>query len=162
LCQGTPEAARSTHFELWKDDAALHDVAAALIPGLDPNPAAHWLAAEGAGETLVWWENSRPSAFAVLRRIPRRMEGLQTYLTVEAAGCLPDAVREWPRYLGEMQTYARNLGKSGLVLPISAEQTILLRSALDAGLRIVHTRVRMVAGEFPSGPDTILMLTLAM
>ena len=103
-----------------------------------------------------------PVCFAVLRHAPRRQGSLQAYLTVEAAACLPRVADEWPRFLAEMQAYAEGRGRAGLVLPVNADQTALLGSALDAGMRIVQTRVRMVRGGALGGPDDLLMLTLAM
>ena len=61
-----------------------------------------------------------------------------------------------------MQAYAEGRGRAGLVLPVNADQTALLDSVLDAGMRIVQTRVRMVRGGALGGPDDLLMLTLAM
>jgi GNAT superfamily N-acetyltransferase len=164
LCQGTPERThKGTHFEIWNEGSqALFDITSRLVPGLDPTPIARWLIEEQAGETLVWREAGEPAAFAVLRLTPRRLEALQTYLSVEVAACLPEAASHWPRYLSEMQTYAQSLGKIGIVLPINTRQTELLQSALSAGLQIVHTRVRMIAGGDLGAPDALLMLTLAM
>lgn len=162
LCQGTPSTAPSTQFEVWRAGDTLAEVANALVPGLDPTPAARWLAAEDGGDTLLWHENGHPAAFAVLRTTPRRHESMQAYLTVEALGCLPDAAAHWSRYLGEIQAYARGLGKMGLVLPVNARQSALLRGVLDAGFRIVHTRVRMVDGPPIGAPDALMALTLAM
>jgi hypothetical protein len=132
------------------------------MPGLDPTPAARWLIEEAAGETLVWTEAGQPVAFAALRGAPRRIENVPTYLTVEAAACLPEAAEQWPRYLGEMQTYAEQQGKYGIVLPVNTSQVKLLRYALEAGFRIAHTRVRLVIGDAIGRPDALLMLTLAM
>ncbi|MCZ7541745.1 MAG: GNAT family N-acetyltransferase [Anaerolineae bacterium] len=162
LLQGEVLAASSTHFEVWSGGGALREVAGRLAPGLDPTPAARWLDDEEAGRTLIWREDGQAVAFAVLRHKPRRLEGMQTHLTVEAAACLPGAVEHWPRYLSEMQLYAERLGQMGLVLPVNGQQSALLEWALAAGLRIVHTRVRMVSGHDLGGADDLLMLTLAM
>ncbi len=162
LCQGAPEAAETTHFEIWSGDRSLCTVAEQIIPGLDPTPAGRWLFEEGGGETLVWHENGHPVAFAALRHAARRMENMHTHLTVEVAACLPEAAAHWPSYLAEMQTYARSVGKMGLLLPINGAQVKLLRSTLDSGMQIVHSRVRMASGERLGGPDDILMMTLAM
>ncbi|MBN2303107.1 MAG: GNAT family N-acetyltransferase [Anaerolineae bacterium] len=167
LCQGAPPPAAITTFTRWDnalepEQSALREIASCLMPGLDPSPAARWLIAEEAGETLIWWERDRPVAFAVLRSGPRRMDTAQGYLTIEAAGCLPTAAARWPRYLSEIQAYGEDLHKAGLVLPVNARQIGLLRAALDAGLRIVHTRVRMVQGAPLGDHDALLLLTLAM
>ena len=162
LLQGEVLAASSTHFEVWSGGGALREVAGRLAPGLDPTPAARWLDDEEAGRTLIWREDGQAVAFAVLRHKPRRLEGMQTHLTVEAAACLPGAAEHWPRYLSEMQLYAERLGQMGLVLPVNGQQSALLEWALAAGLRIVHTRVRMVSGHDLGGADDLLMLTLAM
>ncbi len=162
LLQGEVPAAESTHFEVWDGGGALREVAGRLAPGLDPTPAARWLEDEEAGRSLVWHEDGEAVAFAVLRHKPRRLEGMQTHLTIEAAACLPQAAGRWPRYLREMQAYAERLGQMGLVLPVNGRQPALLGSALAAGLRIVHTRVRMVNGHDLGGADDLLMLTLAM
>lgn len=162
LCQGSPPPSQETHFETWCGDDALRRVASQIVPGLDPTPAAVWLDEEGAGETLVWREDGAPAAFAILRSTPRRLEGAQAYLTVEAAACLPQAAIHWPRYLRETQTYAERQAKLGIVLPINAAQIDLLRDALDAGMRVVHTRVRMATSAALERPDAILLLTLAM
>jgi len=162
ICQGALQAAATTHFTVWEEGTALRDIASRLVPGLDPTPAAHWLHDEESGRTLVWQEDSTPVAFAVLRHMARRLEGTQMYLTAEAAMCLPEAAPHWPRYLSEMQAYAQNLGKAGLSLPVNARQIGLLRAMLDAGLEIVHTRVRMVQGPPLGAPDAILMITMAM
>jgi len=162
LCQGAVKAAPSTHFEIWSGGDELRLIASQLLPGLDPSPAARWLLSEAGGETLIWHEHNQPVAFAILRAAPRRLEGFQTVLTLEAAGCLPAAAYHWPRYLSEMQAYARTQNKSGLALPVNARQTDLLRTTLEAGYQIIHTRVRMAIGDFIGSPDAILMLTLAM
>lgn len=163
LCQGSPETAESTHFELWTTgDRALCTVAEQIIPSLDPTPAARWLFEEGAGETLIWHEDGHAVAFAALRNAPRRMDNMHTHLTIEVAACLPEAAAHWPRYLSEMQAYARSVGKMGLLLPINAAQVNLLRRTLDSGMQIVHSRVRMVSGARLGGPDDILIMTLAM
>lgn len=162
LLQGEVLAASSTHFEVWSGGGALREVAGRLAPGLDPTPAARWLDDEEAGRTLLWREDGEAVAFAVLRHKPRRLEGMQTHLTVETAACLPGAAEHWPRYLSEMQLYAERLGQMGLVLPVNGQQSALLEWALAAGLRIVHTRVRMVSGHDLGGADDLLMLTLAM
>ncbi len=163
LCRGTPPPVSPTHFTFWQPgDPALREVTSSVLPGLDPTPAAHWLARENAGVTLVWHEAGRPSAFAALRTRARRQDGLHIYLTVEAAACHPDAEQHWPRYLREMHTYGRGLGKNGIVLPINAQHITLLRATLNAGMRIIHSRVRMAAGPAIGGPDARLVLTLAM
>jgi ribosomal protein S18 acetylase RimI-like enzyme len=162
LCQGAPHAASETHFDRWAGGDELHTVAACLLPDLDPTPAARWLADELAGDTLIWREGGKPVAFAMLRGAPRRIDNIPTYLTVEAAACLPEAAERWPRYLGEMQAYAERSDKFGVVLPINTRQINLLRRSLEAGFRIVHSRVRMASGEAIGTPDAILMLTLAM
>jgi predicted N-acetyltransferase YhbS len=162
ICQGAPPAASATHFTLWDGGTALRDIALRLVPGLDPTPAARWLHNEESGQTLIWQENGRPVAFAALRHMARRLEATQMYLTAEAAMCLPEAAPHWPRYLSEMQAYAQSLGKAGLSLPVNARQIALLRAMLDAGLEIVHTRVRMTQGDPIGAPDAILMLTMAM
>jgi len=160
--QGAPVSVANTTFALWQGGSALRDVAGQIVPGLDPTPAARWLADEEAGRTLIWHEAGRLAAFAIVRHGPRRLESVPDYVTVEAAACLPDAVQRWPLYLGEMQTYARHLGKSGLAIPVNTQQVALTRAALDAGMRITYTRVRMVSGEPVGKPDDLLMLTLAM
>lgn len=162
LCQGSPRAAPQTHFEIWSEGRVLRDIASCLLPDLDPTPAAKWLIQEEAGETLIWWANGTPVAFAALRALPRRLESMQAFLTVEAAACLPEFAHLWPSYLSEMQTYARSQGKIGVVLPVNARQTHLLHATLDAGLQIVHTRVQMASGDPIGAPDAILMMTLAM
>ncbi|MBN1680201.1 MAG: GNAT family N-acetyltransferase [Anaerolineae bacterium] len=162
LCQGTPKSAAQTRFEIWEDDSAIRDVASQLVPGLDPTPAAVWLKKEGAGETLIWYEHHTPIAFAILRTIPRRQQGLLTYITVEVAACVPEAAHRWPHILNEIQTYARSLSKLGVVLPVNTNQAALLRQVLGYGMHIVHTRVRMTHGAMLGSQDAILMLTLAM
>ena len=163
LCKGTPRFAFETHFDLWSaNDNALRAVAERLLPGLDPTPAAAWLGGERAGQTLVWREAGQPVAFAVLRGAPRREGIAQSFLTVEAAACVPEVAADWPRYLSEIQAFARRQARLGVVLPVNARQTGLLRATLDAGLQIVHSRVRMVAGVELGAPDDVLMLTLAM
>ncbi len=162
LFQGGVVPAKETHYEVWNGGDALACIASRLVPGLDPTPAALWLANEEAGRTLIWREDGEPVAFAVLRHKPRRLEGMQTHLTVEVAACLPEAEAHWPRYLAEMQTYARYLQQSGLVLPVNTRQIALTRAALDAGLRITYTRVRMVGGMSLGDTQALLMLTLAM
>ena len=162
LFQGAVLAAESTRFEVWDGGEALRDIAGRLAPGLDPTPAARWVDGEEAGRTLVWREGGQPAAFVVLRHRPRRLEGVQTYLTLEAAACLPQAAEHWPRYLSEMQAYAERLGQLGLVLPVNGRQLALLGAVLAAGLRIVHTRVRMISGHDLGGADDLLLLTLAM
>lgn len=162
LCQGALPPAARTEFQVWTGGPALREVASCIVPGLDPSPAARWLMDEEAGETLVWWEDAAPAAFAVLRRESRRQESAQGYLTVEAAGCIPEAARFWPRYLGEIQAYAETLRRIGLVLPINGQQITLLRAALETGMEIVHTRVRMSSGPPLGGSDTLILLTLAM
>ena len=162
LCQGAPNAAPETHFEPWAGGDELRTVAARFMPGLDPTPAARWLADEFAGDTVIWREAGQPVAFAMLRGAPRRIDNIPTYLTVEAAACLPEAADDWPRYLGEMQTYAEQQGKYGVVLPVNTSQVKLLRYTLEAGFKIAHTRVQMATGEAIGAPDALLMLTLAM
>lgn len=162
VLQGAPPGASVTHYELWDGEGALRDVASQMIPGLDPTPAARWLDDENGGETLVWREDGQPVAFALLRQAARRLENVQSHLNIEVAACLPEAAAHWPRYLSELQTYAHKLQRSGLVLPISAQQMPLLRSLLDMSLQIAYTRVRMVTGAPIGDPDAILMLTLAM
>lgn len=162
LFQGRLEPAAKAHYEVWEGGDALTQIASQVMPGLDPTPAARWLVEEEAGRTLVWYEDGAPAAFAVLRHKPRRLESMQTYLTVEVAACHPGAAAHWPRYLSEMQTYARYLQQRGLVLPVNARQTTLMHAALDAGLRITYTRVRMVAGGTLGDEDSLLLVTLAM
>jgi GNAT superfamily N-acetyltransferase len=162
LCQGAPVPAKDTHFVYWTGSDDLRTIGGKLFPGLDPTPAARWLVDENAGETLIWYENEQPSAFAVLRGAPRRIDMLPTYLTIEVAGCLPEAAAHWPRYLGEMQAFALDEGKHGVVLPVNTEQLALLRQTLNAGFRIAHTRARMVAGPSIGAPDALLVVTLAM
>ncbi|MCZ7538938.1 MAG: hypothetical protein M5U29_03265 [Anaerolineae bacterium] len=162
LCQGSPTPAASTHFDIWGGDDALRWVASQIVPGMDPTPAALWLDQEGAGDTLVWHEDGVPVAFAALRAAPRRLDGAQSYLTIEAAACLPQAAAHWPRYLREMQTFAMRRVKVGIVIPINAAQIDLLRDTLDAGLHVVHTRVRMATSAALDQPGAIMMLTLAM
>jgi GNAT superfamily N-acetyltransferase len=162
ILQGMTEAAAKTHFELWDGETALREIASAVVPGLDPMPAAQWLDDEGGGETVVWREDGQPAAFAVLRSAGRRLENVQNYLNIEAAACIPGAVAHWPRYLAEMQTYARRLHRSGLAIPVSAQQKMLLRELLEAGMQIAYARVRMTDGAPLGSPDAVLMLTLAM
>lgn len=162
LFQGAVPAASTTTFEVWEGGSALREIAGRLVPGLDPTPAARWLEDEEAGRTLIWQRDGVPVAFAALRHRARRPEGLQTHLTVEVAACLPEAATLWPRLLGEMQAYAGRLHLIGLVLPVNAQQRALVHSALDAGLLIVHTRVRMLSGGELGGADDVLLLTLAM
>lgn len=162
VLQGSSTIASRTHYELWDGAGALREIASGVFPGLDPTPAARWLDDEDGGETLVWRENDRPAAFAILRHAARRLESTQSYLNVETLACLPDAAPHWPRYLSELQAYAHKRQKSGLVLPISAQQMPLLRSLLDLGLQIAYSRVRMVQGDPLGDPGAILMLTLAM
>lgn len=164
LCQGAPVPAREARWTIWSgEDDALREIGEALVPGMDPTPAARWLRHEEAGETLLWRDDDgRPVCFAALRHAPRRQRTIQAYLTVEAAACLPRAAHDWPRFLAEMQMYALQRGKAGVVLPVNAEQYPLLRALLDAGMRIVQTRVRMMRGPLLGGPDALLALTLAM
>lgn len=162
LCQGTPQPAPRTTFREWREGPALAAIAGELVPGLDPTPAAEWLRCEQAGATVVWERAGRPAAFAIVRSASRRMGGYQSFFTVEAAACLPEAASDWPLYLRELQAFARDSGKSGLVLPINTRQQWLLNFALEAGMRIVHTRVRMAAGDPLGDANAILMLTLAM
>ncbi len=162
LFQGAVHSAPETTFEVWQGGSTLRDIASRLMLGLDPTPAARWLEDEEAGRTLVWQRDGVPVAFAALRHRVRRPEGLQTHLTVEVAACLPEAASLWPQLLGEMQTYAERLHLMGLVLPVNARQMTLVRATLDAGLLIVHTRVRMIAGDELGSADDVLLLTLAM
>jgi GNAT superfamily N-acetyltransferase len=163
LCHGRARIpSLHTSFEVWESGDALHTIGSHLFPGLDPSPAARWVIDERAGATLVWHEDGAPSAFAILRGSPRREDTLQSHFTIEAAGCLPSAAEHWPRYLGEMQVFARSQGKVGLMLPVNTRQIDLLRATLEAGFQIIHTRVRMVSGASLGAPDAILMLTLAM
>jgi predicted N-acetyltransferase YhbS len=162
LFQGAPSPAPETHYKRWNGGDELRMVAARFMPGLDPTPAARWLIDESAGETLIWYDAGEPVAFAVLRGAPRRNEDVPTYLTIEAAACLPEVAEHWPRYLGEMQTYAERQRKYGIALPVNTSQVKLLRYMLGAGFRIMHTRVRMVIGEAIGTPDALLTLTLAM
>lgn len=162
VCQGDPPPSHTMTFDVWDGGAALRQIAGGLVPGLDPTPAAIWLESEEAGETLVWSEHGQPVAFAVLRNKTRRAEGWQAYLTVEVAACTPAAAIHWPRYLAEMSTYAREMHRYGLTLPVNTRQMGLLRASLDAGLKIVHTRVRMATGDLLGDPGAILLLTLAM
>lgn len=162
IMQGTPQPARETQYALWDGGPALAQIGAQLVPGLDPTPAAVWMLDEDAGQTLIWHEEGAPAAFAVLRHGARRLQNIQESLTVEALGCLPQAAAHLPRYLAEMATYARNLGKNGLVLPVNTRQSALTRALLDQGMRIAYTRVRMAIGGTLGDPDALLMLTLAM
>ncbi len=163
VCQGTPIPAASTTFAVWEGGSTLRDVAGQVLDGLDPTPAARWLVDEEAGRTLVWHEAGRATAFAIVRHGPRRLESIPDYVTVEVAVCLPEAADRWARYLGEMQTYARRMGKSGVALPVNTQQIALTNALLGAGMRITYTRVSMVSkGGSLGGPDDLLMLTLAM
>ncbi|MBI5959707.1 MAG: GNAT family N-acetyltransferase [Chloroflexi bacterium] len=160
--QGLTELAAKTHYELWDGEGALRQIASAFIPGLDPTPAALWLDDEGGGETIVWREDGQEVAFAVLRAAGRRLETMQNYLNIEVAACLPEAANHWPRYLAEMQTYAHRLHRSGLLIPVSAQQKTLLHGLLEAGMQIAYSRVRMTDSDPLGDPDALLMLTLAM
>lgn len=162
LYQGAITPADRTHASRWNGGDEIAAISGQIVPGLDCTPAARWLEAEEAGMTLIWREDGLPVAFAILRHGPRRLQNAQTYLTVEAAACLPGAAGQWPQYLAEVQTYAHNRRIDGLVLPVNALQYPLLRSILAAGLQIVHTRVRMVSGPPLGDPDALLMLTLAI
>ena len=162
LCQGTPEVATSVRFAVWQGGDIPASIANQVVPGMDPTPAAQWLLDEDAGQTLVWWENGQPAAFASLRSTARREESYHLYLVVEAAACTPRAASNWPHYLSEIQWYARSLRKSGVVMPVNMRQQKLLRATLNAGLKIVQTRVRMAAGDMIGAPDDILLMTLAM
>jgi ribosomal protein S18 acetylase RimI-like enzyme len=162
LCQGTGLPHPSPEYEIWHKGSELRDIAGCFSIGLDPTPSATWLIEEQAGETLLWREEGKPVAFAVLRSAPRRLETLHSSLTVEVAACLPEAAEHWPRYVEEMMAYAESERKTNLLFPINAAQTTLLRQTLDAGFRIVHTRARMITGDSPGGPDDLLMMTLAM
>ena len=162
LCQGTPSTMLDKSYSLWNGGNELRAIAGQLVPGLDPMPAAEWLAMEEGGDTLIWYDNGQPVAFAVLRHAPRRLESVSLHMVIEAAACVPQAVDRWPRFLGEMQNYARLKGQSGLVLPINARQIDLLRATLDTGFQIVHTRVRMVDGMVLGAPDAYLLMTLAI
>jgi len=163
LLQGTPARASRMRFELWDgSDDSIVRISRLLIPGLDPTPAARWIAAEEAGETLIWMEDGEPAAFAVVRSAARRMDGPPAYLTIEVLGCLPRWAYHWPRYLSELQAYAVSQRRAGVVLPVNARQHNLLRGLLSAGMHIAYTRVRMVEGMPLGGPETLVMLTLAM
>jgi hypothetical protein len=162
LCQGTGLPHPSPEYEIWHKGSELRDIAGCFSIGLDPTPSATWLIEEQAGQTLLWREDGKPVAFAVLRSAPRRLETLHSSLTVEAAACLPEAAQHWPRYLAEMQHYVRSRGKTGLIIPVNARQTSLLREMLNLGMQIVHTRVRMASGPPLGDPDAILMMTMAM
>ncbi len=162
LFRGLPAPAAETHYRVWKGGVELQMIGAQMLAGLDPTPAAQWLEDEDAGQTLVWWQDGKPVAFAVLRHAERRLETPQYDLTAEAVACLPEAAQHWPRYLAEMGAYAQQIGKTGLVFPANAAQQTLVQTLLATGLRIVYTRVRMVTGA-PLGPaDALLMMTLAM
>ena len=162
LCQGSPRPATRTFFRHWDGELQLGEIAGQICPGLDPTPAARWLQHEDAGSTLVWHENGTPVAFAIIRTTPRRAAGFQSSLTIEAAGCLPEAREHWPGYVREMQSFAQDLGKNGVVFPVNMAQHWLLDFALDQGMRIMHTRARMLTGAPMGDADAILMLTLAM
>jgi ribosomal protein S18 acetylase RimI-like enzyme len=164
LLRGESDPARETHFDLWdgENENALRAVTNTLVPGLDPTPAAQWLAAERAGDTLVWHDGGQPFAFAIVRHAPRRDASRQTHLTVEMAACAPDAADRWPQVLAELQNFARGIDKAGLLLPVNAAQAGLLRGTLETGLHIMHTRVRMARGAPLGGPDAVLLMTLAM
>lgn len=162
LCQGTPETVLEKSYTLWDGGDELRVIAGQLVPGLDPTPAAQWIAMEEGGDTLIWYEGGQPVAFAVVRHASRRLESVSLHLVIEVAMCLPQAADRWPRLMGEMQNYARLKGQSGLVLPINGQQINLLRATLEAGFQIVHTRIRMAAGIVLGAPDAILMMTLAI
>ena len=162
LFRGLPATAPQTHFRLWQGGAELREIGEAVLSGWDPTPAAQWLEDENAGQTLVWWQDGQPVAFAALRYAERRLETPQYDLTTEAAACLPQAAEHWPHYLGEMGTYSRQMGKTGIIFPVNAGQRALVQNMLAAGLRIVHTRVRMAAGPPLGSADALLMMTLAM
>ncbi|WP_119069057.1 GNAT family N-acetyltransferase [Aggregatilinea lenta] len=162
LCQGIPTPSTSVRFDLWRGGDILTLIADQVMPGLNPVPAAQWLLAEEAGQTLVWWEDGHPAAFASVRTGSRREGGYHLYLVVEAAACTPRAAEHWPRYLSEIQWFARSLRRSGVVLPVNMRQQALLRATLDAGLQIVQTRVRMASGGELGSADDILLMTLAM
>lgn len=162
LCQGMPDFAPDTSFELWAGGDELRRVAGQIVPGLDPTPAARWLSDESAGETLIWRKNGQPVAFAALRGAPRRLDFVPAYLTVEAAACLPEVADHWSRYLSEIQVFAHLRNKTGLVLPINTHQIALLRATVQAGFRIAHTRVRLQSGDLIGPPDALLTVTLAM
>ncbi|MBN1563042.1 MAG: GNAT family N-acetyltransferase [Anaerolineae bacterium] len=162
LCQGNPPTIREQSYGWWMGGDELRTITEQLVPGLDPTPAATWLAQEESGDTLVWYDGPDPVAFAALRYAPRRLESASLHIVIEVAACLPRAIQHWPRFLGEMQYYARMKGQSGLVMPINARQIDLLRATLDAGYQIVHTRVRMVNGIALGAPDAYLMMTLAI
>jgi ribosomal protein S18 acetylase RimI-like enzyme len=163
LCRGrlSPPAA-STHFTVWNGGPELQTIAEQLVTGLDVTPAARWLADEGAGATLVWWQDNAPVALAVLRHQSRHRDSVQSYLTVEAMACLPAVAGRWPRYLDEVNAYGARLDKTGLVLPVNGWQIDLLRAVLDRHMEIAHTRVRMVNGPPLGKRDALLALTLAM
>ncbi len=162
LFRGLPRPAKETHYRIWKGGVELQMLGEQMMHGLDPTPAAQWLEDEGAGQTLVWWEDGRPVAFAALRHAERRLETPQYDLTTEVAACLPQATAHWPRYLAEMGAYAQKMGKTGLVFPVNARQRALVQRMLARSLRIVQTRVRMVAGAELGDGDALLMMTLAM
>ncbi|HML22309.1 MAG TPA: GNAT family N-acetyltransferase [Aggregatilinea sp.] len=163
LCQGIPDLATSVRFDLWQGGSStLEAIAGQIVPGLNPAPAAQWLLDEDAGQTLIWWDDGHPAAFASLRTGSRREGSYHLYLVVEAAACTPRAAVHWPRYLSEIQWYARSLRKSGVVLPVNMRQPALLRAALSAGLKIVQTRARLGVGDDLGASDDVLMLTLAM
>ena len=162
LFRGLPTPAAETHFRFWTGGAELRRIGARMLHGFDPTPAAQWLADEEAGQTLVWWQDGQPVAFAALRHAERRLETPQYDLTAEVAACLPEAAARWSRYLAEMGAYAQQMGKTGIVFPVNAAQQTLVGHMLAVDLRIVHTRVRMAAGAALGSADALLLMTLAM
>jgi len=162
LLRGGLARAPLTHYERWQGGDELAGIAGELVPGLDPTPAARWLDAEQAGDTLIWREGGQPVAFAALRHAMRRAQSPPSFVTVEAAACLPGAAARWPAYLADMQTYAQTRGLAGLLLPVNARQLELVRALLDAGLHVAFTRARMARGPWLGAPDALLMMTLAM
>ena len=162
LFRGALAPAPRGRFEFWDGGDELAQIAGRLVPGLDPTPAARWLVEEQAGDTLIWRDGGQPVAFAALRHAMRRQGAPPSFVTVEAAACLPAAAGQWPDMLADMQMYARSGGLGGLILPANARQLELTRGLLAAGLHIAFTRVRLVAGAELGTPDAILMFTLAM
>ena len=162
LFRGLSASAKETHFRFWEGGPELRQIGEAVLAGWDPTPAAQWLQTEEAGQTLVWWQDGQPVAFAALRHAERRLDTPQYDLTTEAAACLPRAAAHWPRFLGEMSAYARRMGKTGLIFPVNAEQQTLVQTMLALEGRIVHTRVRMVTGAPLGSADALVMMTLAM
>jgi ribosomal protein S18 acetylase RimI-like enzyme len=160
--QGLPRPAAEVHYQTWEGGPALRQITGQIVPGMDPTPSAQWLADEEAGRTLVWSEDGQPTAFVALRHSSRRLKSMQEYLTVETAACVPEVADRWPDYLCEMSTYAKQLGKRGLIFPVNGRQIDLLRAMRALRMRIAYTRVRMVIGDWIGAPDDLLLLTLAM